>query len=133
MIGSDQGRVVLTGEEAPPRRHASRAWSRGLFVVACAASLAVATAGAAARWDGLVASLARAPVPRAEMVAPASGLPAPDPGEQAVAEARSRIEAGDTAGALAALDRVSPEQPAYPFARRLRRHVESLGASRPRK
>jgi hypothetical protein len=35
------------------------------------------------------------------------------------------MDGGDLTGALAALDRISPAQPAYPFARRLRREVET--------
>jgi hypothetical protein len=41
------------------------------------------------------------------------------------AEARRLMEQGDAAGALRALDRVRPEEPAYPFARQLRRQAES--------
>jgi hypothetical protein len=36
------------------------------------------------------------------------------------------MEAGDPAGALLALDGVPPEEPAYPFARQLRRQAESV-------
>jgi hypothetical protein len=47
-------------------------------------------------------------------------------GEQALAEARRLMEAGDAAGALRALDGVPPEEPAYPFARQLRRQAEGV-------
>jgi len=72
----------------------------------------------ASSWEGLMARLAGAPAPAAAL------LPAPPaeatPGERAIAEARRLGERGDLAGALAALDSVLPQDPAYPFARHLR-------------
>jgi len=74
-------------------------------------------------WDGLIHRLARTPVPREAGVA-FSSLPAARLEDQTIAAARRHLDAGDPAGAVALLDSVSPEQPAYPFARQLRVQAE---------
>jgi DNA-binding response OmpR family regulator len=48
----------------------------------------------------------------------------PTGGERALAEARRRLDAGDAAAALVVLDRVGPQDAAYPFARQLRQQAE---------
>jgi hypothetical protein len=72
-----------------------------------------------------MARLAGAPAPVGPVASPPSSwaatpsLSAATPGERAISEARRLGERGDLAGALAALERVMPQDPAYPFARRL--------------
>jgi hypothetical protein len=44
-------------------------------------------------------------------------------GEEVLARARRLIERGDPAAAIEVLDSVSPAEPAYPFARELRRQA----------
>ena len=109
----------------PALAPAPGAWARRGLAAACAAGFALLAAGVDARWDNLLGALERAPRPASPAAPPPLPLHAPSPGEQAVADARRLMEQGDAAGALAALDRVTPEEPAYPFARQLRRQAES--------
>jgi hypothetical protein len=112
------GRSGASGS-APP------AWARPALALACAAGFALLAAGVDARWDGLIEALEGAPRP-ASAATPAPAAVAPlSRGEQALAAARRLMEEGDAAGALRALDGVRPEEPAYPFARQLRRQAES--------
>jgi hypothetical protein len=111
---------------APPARPLSR---RAFGVFWC---LLVATLGAsvAFSWDRLVGQLVEAPVPDAVAVPPATRLPEPTPGERALSQARSQIEGGDVAAALASLDRIEPADAVYPFARQLRDRLARGGAAR---
>jgi hypothetical protein len=107
------------GSPAPAR-------ARRALALACAALFALLALGVDARWDGLIRALEGAPRPESAAT-PAPPAMAPlSPGEQALADARRLMEAGDAAGALRALDGVPPEEPAYPFARQLRRQAESV-------
>jgi hypothetical protein len=81
--------------------------------------LAVLASSVASTWEGLMARLAGAPAPVGPVATPASSLLAATPGERAISEARRLGERGDLVGALAALERVMPQDPAYPFARQL--------------
>ncbi len=123
---SGEGAVPDPGPLRPERR----AWSRPVFAVACLTVFALLAGGIASTWDGLLARLAEPPAPRsapadvASAPATAAAAPALTPGERALAEARRRMEAGDAAGALAILDAVPPQEPAYPLARRLRREAQ---------
>lgn len=110
---------------APPPAPAARSvWSRRLLVAAWSVLFALMAAGVGSSWERLVGSLVQPPSPSSRLVTPSLHLPAPTAGEIAVAEARRLLEQGDAAGALRTLDRISPEEPAYPFARRLRGQVE---------
>jgi len=83
-------------------------------------------------WPRLMGWLERSPEPSVRASTPSVQPPLPSPGERAVADARRLLEQGDTAGALAALDRVLPEEPAYLFARQLRQQAESVLKARGR-
>lgn len=106
---------------APPPVISGR--SRAVLGSACAVAFAALGLAVASNWDGLMRSLTRAPVPRDPGVA-ISSLPAARAEDQTIATARRLIDAGDPARAVALLDSVSPDQPAYPFARQLRGHAE---------
>jgi hypothetical protein len=97
-------------------------WSRRAFAAATTIVLVVLGAGVFSSWDRLLFGLSRPPSPRSAATAawpvPAAG------GERALAEARRLMDAGQAAAALAALDRVGPQEPAYPFARQLRQQAE---------
>ena len=133
------GRLEGPRSEAAPHAEPAaapvvrKARSRLAFIVACAAVFAVLGAGMAGSWEQLVARLVRAPSPSSEPLTPSSAA-APSAGEQALAETRHLIEQGDLAGALVRLDRISAEEPAYPFARQLRvqeeRDLRKRGAGR---
>lgn len=69
--------------------------------------------------------LVRSPEPSTLLAPPTPGLAAAVPGERALGEARRLMERGDLAAAVTVLDQISPEEPAYPIARRLRREAES--------
>jgi hypothetical protein len=124
----DEDLLARDGQTRPGGRGASAsgpAWARPALALCCAAGFALLAAGLDARWDGLIQTLAGAPRPvSAATPAPAAVAPL-SRGEQAVADARRLMEQGDAAGALRALDGVRPEEPAYPFARQLRRQAES--------
>jgi len=77
------------------------------------------------RLRRLLDRLTRAPSPSSRPAPPASSLAAPTHGERAVADARRLLDQGEAATALALLDRISPDEPAYPFARELRRQAEA--------
>ncbi|HUG54707.1 MAG TPA: hypothetical protein VMR21_13955 [Vicinamibacteria bacterium] len=111
-----------TQEEGPPSRPGTVSWSRRAFAAAWTAALVVVGAGVFSSWDRLLFVLTRPPAPRSRALAV---LPAPSTaGERAIAEARRLLEAGHPGAALAALDRVGPQEPSYPFARQLRDQAE---------
>lgn len=114
--------VPLPAATAP----SGTAWPRRLLVVAWALAFALMAAGVASSWERLVGSLVRTPEPSSPVVPETTELPAPTRGQQAVAEARGLIERGDLAGALAVLDGIGREDPAYPFGRRLRRQAVEM-------
>ena len=124
------GRVavpVVRADAPPPALRAERRphWSRRVFLATCAVVFASLAAGVAASWDGLIGRLTRAPRPAAMMAPPTLGAAAVSEGGRAVSDARLRLEQGDPAGALAALERVRPEDPLYPYAQQLRLQSES--------
>jgi hypothetical protein len=82
--------------------------------------------GVASSWENLVVSLERTPMPQAEAGGPVTTAPRTTRGERLLLDARRSLDAGDAAAALAALDQVRPEEPAYPLARTLRAEAERL-------
>jgi nitroreductase len=106
----------------PVLRPSPVSWSRRAFAAASTIVLVVLGAGVFSSWDRLLFGLTRPPSPRPNAVAtwppPARG------GDRALAEARRLMDAGNAAAALAALDRVRPQEAAYPFARQLRQQAE---------
>jgi hypothetical protein len=109
-------------EDAPPDLVAltpapASSLTRHLFAAACTTGLTVLGLGVFASWDRLLLGLTRPPAPRSDATAATA---APTSGERALAQARRLMEAGNPAAAVAALDRVGPEEAAYPFARQLR-------------
>jgi len=118
---------VVRADALHPALRAERRphWSRRVFLATCAVVFASLAAGVAASWDGLIGRLTRAPRPAAMMAPPTLGAAAVSEGGRAVSDARLRLEQGDPAGALAALERVRPEDPLYPYAQQLRMQSES--------
>jgi len=110
-------------EEGPSA--SSPAWSRRMVVGGWVVVFGLLATGAASSWDRLLDQLASAPSPSSQPAPPGTSLTAPTPGERAVADARRLLEQGETAAALTILDRISPDEPAYPFARELRRQAET--------
>src|SRR6266496_1306554 len=102
----------LPGDPTSARR-SGPAWPRRALCSLWALVLAVLASSVASSWEGLMARLAGAPAPAALLPAPPAEA---TPGERAIAEARRLGERGDLAGALAALDSVLPQDPAYPSA-----------------
>jgi hypothetical protein len=123
------GRVAapVARPDAPPPPRAERRphWSRRVFLAACALLFVSLAVGVAASWDGLIGRLTRAPRPAAMTAPPTLGAAAPSEAGRAVSDARLRLEQGDPAGALAALERVRPEDPLYPYAQQLRLQSEA--------
>ena len=103
-------------------------WSRTVFASVCAVAFAAVTTTVAASWDNLLGRLERRPSPAAYAVSTLP-LPAPPPGERALAEARRRLDHGDVRGALTALGDIRPDDPVYPFALQLRQRAETVGAA----
>lgn len=134
-VGSLEG-LDVTDEapSAPPSAPPRRTWVRPALIAAWAAVFASMAVGVGWSWDRLLVSLARTPSPTSRPGPPTTQVPVPTAGDRALAEARDRLDRGDAAGALAALDRVPPEEPAYPFARQLRTHAAAVlrAEARPR-
>ena len=107
------------GNLAPSSRPAVAAWPRRALASLWVLLLAVLASSVASTWEGLMARLTGAPAPAGPVSTAPSSLSAATPGERAITEARRLGERGDLAGALAALERVLPQDPAYPFARQL--------------
>jgi len=134
-VGILQGlHVTEAAPASAPPPAARRAWVRHALIAAWAAAFASMAVGLGARWDNLLVSLARTPSPTSRPGPPTTQVPVPPAGDRALAEARELLDRGDAAGALAALDRVSPQEPAYPFARQLRTQAAAVlrAESRPR-
>lgn len=111
----------LPASAAPAALPASvRPRGRAVFTAACGLGFVMLAVGIGASWDRLFVQLARTPTPSAVVVPPFRSLPAVSDGDRAVAEARRLIEDGDPRGAVVVLDRVRPQEAAYPLARRLR-------------
>lgn len=108
----------------PPPRPGPH-WSRRAFVATWGLALASLVMVVTARWDDLLGRLTRAPRPSQATVPPTLGPPAASVAGRAVADAQRRLEKGDPAGALAALERVRPEDPLYPYAQQLRLQSET--------
>jgi hypothetical protein len=101
-------------------------WHRDALVALWALGFALLASTVASTWERLVDGLAGVPSPRS-MALPTSPVIGPaSAGAPALAEARRLIEEGDAVGALAALDRVTPQDPAYPFALRFRSRAERM-------
>ena len=115
-----------TGEAPEGRSIEPPAWSRRVVIGGWVVVFGLLATGVASSWDRLLDRLGRAPSPSSLPAAPPTSLAAPTLGEQAVADARHLLDQGETAAALAVLDRVSPDEPAYPFARELRRQAEAV-------
>jgi hypothetical protein len=131
LHGLDHEEEVPAGMPPPAPR---RAWVRPALIAAWAMGFASMAVGVGSRWDRLLVSLSRTPSPTSRAGPPTTQVPVPAAGERALAEARELLDRGDPAGALAALDRVSPQEPAYPFARQLRTHAAAVlrAEARPR-
>jgi hypothetical protein len=106
-----------------------RTWSRITVAAGWTIGFGLLAAGVASSWENLVGRLAGKPTPQSEPAPPVTALPMAPHGERLLADARRLLDAGDLAGALAALDRVSPEEPAYPLARKLRDEAQTLARS----
>jgi hypothetical protein len=134
-VGSLDGLDVDEDVPPPTTPPASRrTWVRPALIAAWAAAFASLAVGVGSTWDRLLVSLARTPSPTSRPAPPATQVPVPLAGDRALAEARELLDRGDAKGALAALDRVSPQEPAYPFARQLRTHAAAVlsAEARPR-
>lgn len=100
-------------------------WSRRAYVASCSLGFAVLMIGVALRWDDLLGRLTSAPRPSHAIAPPTLGPPTASAAGRAVSDAQRRLEQGDPAGALAALERVRPEDPLYPYAQQLRLQSEA--------
>lgn len=114
----DPGQPDVPAPRRPPH------WSRRAFMATCALVLGTVTVAVAASWDDLMGRLTRAPRPSEASAPPTIGPPSSAAG-QAVSDAQRRLEQGDPAGALQALERVRPEDPLYPYAQQLRAQSET--------
>ena len=108
-----------------PARARGPHWVRRVFVATCALILVSLTVGVAASWDDLMGRLTRAPRPSQAQAPPTLGPPPVSAAGRAVSDAQRRLEQGDPAGALKALERVRPEDALYPYAQQLRAQSET--------
>jgi hypothetical protein len=111
------------GSETELRR--GEGWHRDALVALWALGFALLASTVAFTWERLVDGLAGVPSPRS-MALPTSAVGPRSAADRALAEARRLIEEGDAVGALAAIDRLTPQDPAYPFALRYRSQAETM-------
>ena len=127
-IDDREGRIeraalpVAVSSPIPRRRPSAVSWPRRAFAAAATVVLVALGAGVFSSWDRLLFGLTRPPAPRPHTAT--DSAPAAGGGARALAEARRHMDAGNVAAALAALDRVGPQEPSYPFARQLRQQAE---------
>jgi hypothetical protein len=105
--------------------------SRQVLVAFWTVAFVTLAVGLAFSWDRLVGDLVSAPAPESALIAPPQGESETTPGDVAVRRARELVARGDLAAALVILDDVSPADPEYPFARRLRSQVAVAVAGGP--
>jgi FimV-like protein len=113
---SGADRTVLDRAPAP-----SNAPSRQAVVAAWTVLLVTLALSLGFSWEDFVARLVRNPAPTSASVPPST--PAPRMAAQALSDARELLDRGQPAAAIAILDGVAPTEPAYPFARELRRQA----------
>ena len=101
-------------------------WHRDALVAFWALGFALLASTVASTWERLVDGLAGVPSPRSMTLPTSPVIGLASAGDPALAEARRLIEEGDAVGALAAIDRVTPQDPAYPFALRFRSQAERM-------
>ena len=124
-LNAGRGQGTSAGEAEEAASAAAPAWSRRAVVGGWVLLFGLLATGVASSWDRLLDRLGRAPSPSSRPAPPATSVAAPTPGERAVADARRLLDQGENAAALTVLDRISPDEPAYPFARELRRQAEA--------
>jgi len=124
-LDAGRGPGASAGEADESASAAIPAWSRRAVIGGWVVVFGLLATGVASSWDRLLDRLGRAPSPSSPPARPSTSLAAPTPGERAVADARRLLDQGETAAALSILDRISPDEPAYPFARQLRRQAET--------
>ncbi len=107
-----------------PVAEASRTLARRAFVSAWTLALILLAGGLAFSWERFVDRLVEPPAPAARSVAPTARLAPASSADAWLAQARRSIEAGDSAAAIEALDRILPADAAWPFARQLRAQAE---------
>ena len=110
-----------------PSRVAGR--SRVAHVAAWAVAIGLLLGLVATSWEQIVSRLAEAPWPTSRPAPPLTSLHPEGSGDTALVEARRLLLAGQTQGALRALDSIPARDPNYPYARRLRAEAESALAS----
>jgi hypothetical protein len=101
-------------------------WHRDALVALWALGFALLASTVASTWERLVDGLAGVPSPRSMTLPTSPVIGLASAGDPALAEARRLIEEGDAVGALAAIERVTPQDPAYPFALRFRSQAERM-------
>lgn len=111
--------------EAPTARVASAVWLRRALVVGWSLAFGLLAAGVATSWDRLVGGLLEPPVPAVRHAPPVTEIAAPTAAERALTRATRLLQEGDPVGAVAELERVSPDDPAYPFSLRLRLEAQA--------
>ena len=109
--------------QAPSKGSASH--TRRAFVVLCAMAMTSFGVGVASSWERLIDSLARTPSPASPAAPSSQPSSGPTAGERAISEARRLVERGEEDRALAVLDQVPPDEPAYPFVRQLRDQIRA--------
>jgi hypothetical protein len=124
LVGSSATSGLGAPERADGTPSQPSSWSRRALVGAWALAFALLAAGVGASFDQLVDHLVRAPTPTSLVAQPATPT-ALGSGDTAVIHARRLLEQGDAAGALEVLDRIAPQEPAYPFARQLRSKAQA--------
>jgi hypothetical protein len=120
--------VTSSGPSTPsagPGFGPSAGLSRSTLLTCFALFLAGLLFTVATSWERILGRLTEAPRPARSEAAPVTTLAAPSPGEKALLEARQFLATGEAQEAMRALDRISVQDPHWPYARRLRVEAEA--------
>jgi hypothetical protein len=125
-VGPLAGADASTGDAVAAGVVAARPpWLRRA-VLACWSVLIVSMgAGLAVSWQRIVGGLLEPPAPASRKTPPVTEIAAPRAGERALKQASRLLAQGDAAGAVAALEDVPADDPAYPFSLRLRLEAQA--------
>jgi hypothetical protein len=123
-LSPNETSAFVAARRRAPALPTNRAWWRAALVGLWGLGFLALAGGVAGSWERLVDGLTRTPSPTTALAPPTTEVPKLTLGTRALSEARRLTAQGDAAAALAILDRIPPQDPAYPFARQLRDEAE---------
>ena len=123
-VGVPAGRAASRSRPGGPRR---LVWGRRVLLASSGAAVALVLVMAHLRWGVFMSELCRPPTPSPSAGAPVLALPLPSAGQRTLVEAHHKIDSGDAPAAQLLLQSIAPEDPAYPFAQRMKLELPGHG------